>query len=246
MLRANYKSFIISWIILLFSQCDLFSQTLRETIDASEKIHFVKMMPAKILVQFMNYNQSPNQYEPDFLEKDIKLFDILTYKSSFGGEMKFIFEQEIQQQQVDEINNRVLDYISEYIDRDKILVVFPDHFQEEHAVNSVYFQVNIPRYIYVEHTNDMNFHYLTMNSFKADFGINLYEVPLGKKKKKIASSEGGAPVLRKMFGAHGQADNLQKAEATKLIIDEYFYNMSFDLDWHFARFKKDFEKYINK
>ncbi len=241
------KFYILSFIGLLslIQFSTLSAETLSEKLASSEKIYFLKLEPTKILLQFKNYNESPERYEPTFFEDKIKPFDIVSFESSFG-EMKFIYERIVDENIVEEINEEILEYISQYIDRDKIEVISPDKFKDEFAVNSVYIHPEFTNFLFIEHTNDDDFHYVSMNSFKADFSIKLYEVPLGKKKSEIVSSKGGAPVLKESFGSLGFADNVQKAKAVNALLDEYFYQLDFDFDWHFERFKKDFEKNLDR
>ena len=70
------------------------AETLEERIANSEKIYFVKLMPTKILVQFKNYNQPPDLYEPSFFEDKIHPMEIVSFKQAYD-EMRFIYENEM-------------------------------------------------------------------------------------------------------------------------------------------------------
>ncbi|GEM_PF-4904893 len=221
------------------------AETLGERIANSEKIYFVKFMPTKVLVQFKNYNESPYSYKPTFFEDKISSMEVVTFTSNHG-DMKFIYENEISQFQADLINEELLEYFEELMGKDKLEVIAPDKFKEEFAENSIYIQPEFEPFIFVEHTNDDEFHYVSMNTFKADFGISLYEVPEGKKKKKVVSSGVNGNILKEMFGRDGYADNVEKAQALNQLFDDYFYYLDFDFDWHFNKFKKAFEKNLAK
>lgn len=231
--------------ILSFAMCYAHAETLGERIANSDKIYFVKLMPTKILVQFKNYNQSPAIYEPTFFEDKVSPMDIVSFKSAYD-EMQFVYESEISAAQVELMNSELLEYFESLMGKDKIEVIAPDKFKESFATNSIYIHPEFTPFIFVEHTNDDEFHYITMNSFKADFNISLYEVPEGKKKKKVVSSRGAGNVLKQVFGSNGYADNVEKAQALHQLLDDYFYYLDFDFDWHFDRFKKAFEKNLAK
>ncbi|MEQ8712275.1 MAG: hypothetical protein RIC80_04625 [Cyclobacteriaceae bacterium] len=243
-MKRIYHLLFLSGILSSMFLCAQ-AETLGEKIANSEKIYYVKFMPTKVLVQFKNYNQSPGIYEPSFFEDKIHPMEIVTFKSSYD-EMKFIYENEISAEQADLINDEILDYFEGLIGKNKIEVITPDKFKESFAINSVYIQPEFAPFIFVEHTNDDEFHYVSMNTFKADFGINLYEVPEGKKKKRVVSSGGSGNVLKEVFGSNGYADNVEKAQALDQLLDDYFYYLDFDFDWHFDRFKKAFEKNLAK
>lgn len=202
-------------------------------------------MPTKILVQYKNYNQSPDLYEPSFFEDKIHPMEIVSFKSAYD-EMRFIYENEISARQADLINDELLEYFEGLMGSNKIEVISPQKFKESFAANSIYIQPEFTPFIFVEHTNDDEFHYVSMNTFKADFGINLYEVPEDKKKKQVVSSGGTGNVLKEVFGSNGYADNVEKAQAVNQLLDDYFYYLDFDFDWHFDRFKKAFEKNLAK
>lgn len=221
------------------------AETLGEKIANSEKIYFVKLTPAKMLVQFRNYNQSSSDFAPTFFKDKIQPMEIVTFTSG-TVEMKFLYEKDIDQSYVDKINSKTLEYLSGFISNDKIEIISPENFKEEYALNSIYIRPELKDFIFIEHTNNEEFHYVSVNSFKADFGISIYEVGEGKKSKKIISSEGAAPILKKSFGKMGQADNVQKTQAINALFQDYFYSLELDFLWHLERFKKDFEKSLNK
>ncbi|MEM8894970.1 MAG: hypothetical protein AAGC88_10365 [Bacteroidota bacterium] len=243
MKRITHSLFLSGMLslTLLYAQ----AETLGERIAKSDKIYFVKFMPTKVLVQFKNYNQTPDLYKPSFFEDKINPMEVVTFTSTYG-DMKFIYENEISQDQADQINEELLEYLGDLMGEDKLEVITPDKFKDEFAENSVYIQPEFSPFVFVEHTNDDEFHYVSMNAFKADFGIHLYEVPQGKKKKKVVSSKGSGTVLKEVFGSNGYADNVEKAQALNQLLDDYFYYLDFDFDWHFGKFKKAFEKNLAK
>jgi hypothetical protein len=245
-MENNHKYYFNFVIIAIWIMClPLQAETLGEKIANSDKIYFVKLMPSKMLVQFRNYNQSSTDFTPTFSKDKIRPMEIVNFTSG-TGEMKFLYEKDIDQSYVDKINSKTLEYLSGFIAKDKIEVISPENFKEEFAINSIYIQPELKDFVFIEHTNNEEFHYVSVNSFKADFGLNIYEVSDGKKKKKIVSSEGAAPIFKKSFGSNGLADNVQKTQAINALFQEYFYSLEIDFMWHLERFKKDFEKNLNK
>jgi hypothetical protein len=239
----NYFNLVIAAILTL--TLPLQAETLGEKIANSEKIYFVKLKPAKMLVQSRNYNQSSSDFTPTFSNDEIQPMQIVTFTSG-TAEMKFLYEKDIDQSYIDKINAKTLEYLLGFIPKEKLEVISPENFKEEFATNSVYIQPELKDFVFIEHTNNDEFHYVSVNSFKADFGINIYEVVEGKKKKKIVSSEGSAPIFKESFGRMGQADNVEKTKAINKLFQDYFYALELDFLWHLERFKKDFEKNLNK
>lgn len=230
---GTFLKSVLSTAVLLVSVA-VFSQTLGERIEDSEKICFQKL-DAPMIFATARMEVVSSQLVPRFNPEKIEVGDTVTFSFLKKNFYNLRFENYVDQEYIDYFNEKVLSYLTDKFGYEKISVIEADAvFDEETTDADFYVLTSWDQFVFYENRPaSVQIKRLTHNG-----DITLYEkVKAGKKGKKVAASNVGRKADTVVRASYKPSSNEEFRNAHEVVLKSFYNTFKQDADLIAGSFK---------